>query len=872
MGEVYLGRDLRLERDVAIKVLPDAVARDSERLARFRREAQVLASLNHPNIAQVYGVEENGIAQALVMELVDGETLSERIAKGPVPTKEALTIARQIAEALEAAHDQGIVHRDLKPANIKIRSDGTVKVLDFGLAKLTDAAPAASGSHALSVSPTLTSPALLTGAGMLMGTAAYMSPEQAAGKAVDRRSDLWAFGVVLLEMLTGRAVFQGETISHVLAAVLKDEPGLDSLPDRTPPAIRQLLVRCLQKERKHRLDSATVARLEIDDVLAGRVSAPPAAAAAASPRAASAIPWALAALLLTALAVISFVHFREAAPQRASSVRFTLGPPDGTRFTTEAAVAGVIIPAIAPDGQRLAFAAEDTNGRSYIWVRAFDSLEPVRLDATEAGIPGCWSPDGHTLAFMADRKLKRIDIAGGAPSTLADVAVWRGCAWGSGDVIVFGPNTSGPLFEVPAGGGAVTAATTVPAKSSIAGHRFPAFLPDGRHFVFVAWNYRDAGVQIHLGSLDDVTLDRTLVEASSYGAYANGHLLFQSGAVLKARPFDAGQLAFTGAAVTVADHVRASPSVTGLGSFAASASGTIVYEGGADDDERRLGWLDRMGKQLSVLGDRANFIGLSMSGDRRFAAVNIGGGGGVNGNTWIYDLQTGQRSLAMSGTYDSGFAWSPDGRSLIYRKDGEIYRQAIGGGVPEAVVRDPLNKFPMSVTSDGKVLAYFAVGDPKTGADIWTIADPFTTQAATPHPLIQTSANELMPQFSPDGRWLAYVSDESGQSEVYVTPFPGPGRRQQLSKAGGEGPRWRADGRELYYISSGRLFATLVTPAGSDLQFGPTTTLFPLKSSGQDHGFDVSADGQRFLATLPPENTQSPAITVVQHWTSGLSK
>ena len=870
MGEVYRARDTRLNRDVAIKVLPDTLAGDPERIARFQREAQVLAALNHPNIAQIYGFEDFQQTHALVMECVEGPTLADRIALGPVPLDEALAIARQIADALETAHEQGIIHRDLKPANVKVRADGTVKVLDFGLAKLADAGAASgSGSGPLSMSPTMMSPVMATGAGVILGTASYMSPEQAAGKAVDRRADLWALGVILLEMLTGRQVFGGETISHVLASVLKDDPDLSKLHASTPLPIRRLLRRCLEKDRRRRLDSAAVARIEIDDAQRSPGDAQQHVSARKPAIWVRSLPWALAAVLVAAFATVAVLRLGERSGDPLL-VRFAISPPDRGRFVVEEGLAGVVVSAISADGTQIAFPAAGADGKARIWLRTLSSVTARPLDNTESGLPGCWSPNGSSLAFYADRKLKKLDISGGVPVPLADVAIWRGCAWSQGGVILFGANASGPLSRVAESGGPVTAATVLDASTGEAGHRFPALLPDGKHFLYTSWNYRENGVKIHVGALDEPASSRTLLDATSYAVHSDGYVLYQSGSLLRARPFDAKTLAFTGEAVTAADHLMSSPTVTGLATFAASPKGWLLYQGGYTGDTQRLVWLDRSGRPLQTLGEPAEFVGLQLSPDRKSALVNVGA---IAGNHWIYDTHSGQRTLAVRDMSDSGLTWSHDGRMIFFRKGGDIYRQSLDGGSAALVLKDAFNKFPLSMSPDGKALVYFAVGDPRTGSDVWILPNPMGPPGVSkPFAFLRGEGNELGPQFSPDGRWIAFYSDESGRSEVYVAPYPGPGRRRQISPAGGDSPRWRPDGKELFYISAEqKLVATEIRLGATDIETGAARALFDLASGGQNLVYDVSADGQRILAATPG-SIVPPELTVVQNWRGGLKK
>ncbi len=866
MGEVYRARDTKLNRDVAIKVLLPAVANDPDRLARFSREAQVLASLNHPNIAHIYGVEDADGTRALVMELVEGPTVADRIVQGAIPLDQALPIAKQIAEALEAAHETGIIHRDLKPANIKVRPDGTVKVLDFGLAKAMD--PTASSIASATMSPTLSMHA--TQAGIILGTAAYMSPEQAAGKPVDKRSDLWAFGVVLLEMLTGRPVFGGETISHVLASVLKDEPDWAALPANTPAPIRRLLRRCLEKDRRRRLESAADARLDIDEALAAPSVEASAGSVAAQPAAwRRALPWALASALGLAV-VLQWAPWRE-APATPPSVRFQI-PTPGTSaaemFTLSA------------DGRYLAFIAS-TGGPNALWLRDMEVLESHALAGTDGARYPFWSPDGRYLGFFAEGKLKKIAVAGGPPQTLCDATEGRGGTWNRDGVIVFSSGPTSPLFRVSAAGGVPAPVTTLVAGGSAGGHRFPVFLPDGVHLLYSVGSDQPDSAGLYLGALEGGTPVRLLPDVTN-ALYAppaarggRGYLVFRREETLMAQPFDAKTLKSTGEMFPIAAQVPTSVN-SGFGAFSVSAS-ALAYRTGGAISNRVLVWMDRAGKRLGAVAKPGAIGGVpTLSPDETTAAVGIVSGS--QSDIWLQDLK---RDVIGRFTFHPGVnvnpVWSPEGNRLVFAREElgsysfDIYQKAAAGNGQEILLlRAGVNGFPLDWSPDGKWILYAQTGQ-KTALDLWLL--PLEGDR-TPIPYLQTPFNETARNgaFSPDGRWIAYQSDESGQNQVYVQTIPASGAKYQISTAGGTQPTWRRDGKELFYVSTDQKLMAVSIALGARVEPGTPQALFPVSQVGPVTGYAPSRDGQRFLVNVPAgaEGVAAPPITVVLNWTAGL--
>ncbi|MDA2914415.1 protein kinase, partial [Acidobacteriia bacterium AH_259_A11_L15] len=596
MGEVYRARDERLNRDVALKLLPEAFAQDRDRLARFQREAQVLASLNHPHIAAIHGLEESGGLHCLVLELVEGETLAERVQKGPLPVDEALKLCRQMADAVDAAHERGIIHRDLKPANVKVTPEGTVKVLDFGLAKAFE------GERAMvdiSKSPTLSQAA--TQAGVLLGTAAYMSPEQAKGKPVDKRADVWAFGCVLYELLTGKPVFAGETVTDIIAGVVRVEPDWKTLPADTPASIRKLLRRCLEKDVRRRLQAIGEARIVLEDTLAGtaeEAAAPVAALEAPKPAWRRALPWAAAAVLAVGLGLVGFSYYR-ATLQEARVVRSFIPAPPDTMFDLEAANPGPV--AISPDGTKLAFTARDPNGEILLYVRALDSLTALPLPGTQDAAYPFWSPDGRMLGYIDTRegKLKKIAASGGPPLALCDASNGKGGAWNREGVIVFTPEAGTPLYRVAAAGGEPQALTKLNQQRGENSHRFPQFLPDGRHFLFFARAGRGENA-ILVGSLDGME-PKLILRTDFHARYASGHLLFLRQNTLMAQPFDPDKLEFTGDAFPIAEDVEALGGAW-RGVYDVSENGVLVYRTGQGGQGTELHLVDREGKLEKKLG------------------------------------------------------------------------------------------------------------------------------------------------------------------------------------------------------------------------------------------------------------------------------
>jgi eukaryotic-like serine/threonine-protein kinase len=854
MGEVWKARDPRLNRDVAIKTSQMQFS------GRFQKEAQAVAALNHPNICTMYDVGPN----YLVMEYIEGATLAEQIQQGPVPLDEALAIAKQIADALEAAHEKGIVHRDLKPANIKIRPDGSVKVLDFGLAKSGEAQEV-----------TADSPTMMPGtlAGMILGTAGYMSPEQARGQAVDKRADIWAFGVVLYEMLTAKRLFDGPTVTDSLAAILTREPDLTLTPERA----RRLLARCLEKDPKKRLRDIGDASALLDE-----------------PRQASSLPeqanglshhkaWvAAAALFAVSTAALAFVHFREKPPV-ARVVNATLLPPDDTEFDFRGALA---LPALSPDGTRIVFGARAKDGRAQLYLRRLDSPAAQPLPGTEGAAFPFWSPDSRWVGFGQIDKLKKIDIQGGPPVTVTDVAEgsFRGGSWSPQGVIVFGTNAGGSILRVAAAGGKVDRATIPePAKGSARPPNFvyPWFLPDGRHFLYTSQQPGD--IPVRVGSLDEPGKPgKVVAQAQSDAVYAQGHLLYLRENTLMAQPFDPNRLETTGEALPLAEGVPTFVQPSRGAAFTVSAGGLLAYQSGATRSQSRLVWKDRQGKTLGTLGEAPGQIAnLTLSPDgKRLAVSMVDNASTANSNIWIYDTARGiPTRFTFGSTVDRFPVWSPDGNTIYFgssrRGPVDLFRKASNGAAAEELaLADPENKWPNSVSPDGQLLLYHS-SSKKNRDDLWVLPLAPARSGGKPEPrvFVQTPFDEGFGQFSPDGRWVAYDSTESGEREVYAAPFPGPGGKRQISSGGGGFPAWRRDGKELFYmIRDGRLMAAEVSETNGTLEIGRVQKLFDgLGVTNGGSSYAVTADGQKFIVVENAAATTRP-LTLVENWTAALRK
>ena len=871
MGQVWRATDSTLGRQVAIKILPDAFATDPERLARFEREAKTLASLNHPHIAAIYGFEKSSAMHALVMELVEGEDLSQRIARGALPLDEALPIAKQIAEALEAAHEQGIIHRDLKPANVKVRPDGTVKVLDFGLAKAMEQGSGIGdqGSAHLANSPTITSPAM-TMRGMILGTAAYMSPEQAAGKPVDKRSDLWAFGAVLLEMLSGRPAFSGETVSHVMASVLKSEPDWTALPAETPATIRRLMRRCLEKDRKRRLADASDARLDIEEALADPRQVVSAPAPTPTKPWMSALPWALFGV--TAVVAVALLARGTTAPDPATRL-VSRALIDFPQFAFSGARLGNLF-ALSPDGTRLVFAG-NPDGRNKLYLRSLDQFEATAIPGTEEGSQPFFSPDGGSIGFFAGGKLKKVSLAGGAPVSLADAPNPTGGSWGEDDTIIFGPDLRG-LMKTSAAGAQPQRVTERQAASGL--HGAPLLLPGGKAVVFTNSESSLVRPAVDVVSLETGKLSR-LFEDGCCPAFAQttGHLIYAhstSGAMFAA-PFDPERPTVVGESARVMDGVMAG----GLngGQFATSLSGSLVYLTNTAVNERSFVWVDRAGRATALDFDKRTYGLPSLSPDGRRVATGVYDGLNPK-EIWVGDLDRGTMNrLVTDGSLNAAPIWTPDGSRVAFASRREATVQNIywtladGSGVTERLTTGEFNEVPTDWSPDGKTLAFYET-NPTSGYDLRTLA---LDRERTVKPLVATPFNEMGARFSLDGRYLAFLSDRTGRQEVYVQPFPGPGEPRQVSTDGGTEPVWARNGRELFFKQGEKMMVVDVTLAPTFTASRPRLLFegryeVSFLVSGMRF-YDVSPDG-RFLMVKSDTPTTPRQLHLVVNWFEELKR
>ena len=876
MGEVYRARDEKLNRDVAIKILPVAFSRDPERLLRFEQEAQAAGALNHPNILSVYDVNTHDGAPYVVSELLEGESLRDRMAGVALPQRKAIEYALQIAHGLAAAHEKGIVHRDLKPDNLFITRDDRVKILDFGLAKLVQAADENKAQTDVPTRKVHTDP------GTVIGTVGYMSPEQVRGQPVDHRSDIFSFGAVLYEMLSGRRAFRGDSAVESLNAILKDDPpDLAESSAKMNPALEMIVRRCLEKKPERRFHSTDDLGFALAALTASSDSSVKTMTVPAVTQNKSGagrfgllrnqwLGWGVAGASVLALG-LAWVYFARPSTFDARVMRLSILPPEKATLMAGQA------PTVSPDGTHLVFVVTDASGRTVLYLRALDSLAAQPLTGTDGGILPFWSPNSREIGFFAGGKLKKIDIAGGQPVTLADAPVPRGGSWNQDGVIIFTPAPPAPTLRISASGGEPTPLSVVDVPNGLFPRSFPQFLPDGRHYLFLIGGSRKMGSRfVMIGSLDSGET-KTVLTNDFTAVYAKpGYLLFRREAKLMAQKFDADRLELSGDPFPVAEQIGFD-GLTFQTLVSASDQGVLAYQSlGAG--KTQLVWFDREGKRPGVAGTPGDYSDLSLSpDDKRLAFFQVDPDTG-NADIWLMDLASGAPSrFTFDPAVDFTPVWSPDGERIVFASLREgapnlFQKMANGSGQEDSLYKSPLAKLPSDWSTDGRFILCGTV-DPKTRWDLWVLSVADHRWES----FLQTPYNESRPKLSPNGRWIAYESDESGKKEIYVQSFPASGAKWQISVSGGSQPRWRRDGKELFFLGGDRkVTAVEVNTDAPTLAHGAPRALFETRiSKGEDrpgNQYVVTSDGQRLLVNTVAEEGAYTPINVVLNWTAGLKK
>ncbi len=876
MGEVFRGRDTKLGRDVALKVLPAELSRDPDRQARFEREARVLASLQHQNIAAIYGLEEADGQPVLAMELALGEDLSNRLLAGPLPLNEIEKITRQLAMGLEFAHEKGIVHRDLKPANVKVAGDGQVKILDFGLARAFGVEKSRESGASESFHPTITQ--ALTGAGTVLGTAAYMSPEQARGYEVDRRSDIWAFGVILYEMLTGQRLFEGETATDTLAAILHKEPDWDALPDEAPALLVQICQRCLVKDPQHRLRDIGEARVALEgstsSVLGLSVDSLAAIEMPEFTRSRGKLPWILAAGLVVALAAVGFLGVTGVLgpkPAPIPVVRSTIHLPESLSLDLNPASPGPV--KVSPDGRYLAFTATDSGGQNMLYVRALDEMEPRAIPGTETAAYHFWSPNSRTLAFFTDGgNLERVDINGGPVVTIGKADNGKGGSWGEDGTILFAPNHIASIHRISADGGTPEPVTDLQGDTEVRSHRFPQWLPDGRHFLYIAVD-RSGGSgrvdsSLRLASVDG-TVSRVLMPCQSSATYSGNHILTVHDNILMARPFSLETLDFTGPSRPICDKVLAIPAAH-LSVMSAVDTDVMAFaSGGGGFGNSRMFTMDRDGDNSEPLGDPLMTIGLEISPGGDHVALAFPDRQRGTFDIWILEIARNlQTRFTFATETELGPVWSPDGKWLAYSSDASgrqnVYRKPVfGTGSAERVFESANDCYVSDWSRDGATICYTEIDSSGTMRLGLFDFGPDGGQRT----YRETTYNQLRGSFSPDGGWLAYMSNETGAYEVFVESIVPGGGRWRVSSEGGLHPRWATAGDRLYYLSpGGDVLATDLRQESGGIRFGQTTTITQGVEVGNVNNYSENRSDGSLLVLKMAQNRENSMLSLITGW------
>jgi serine/threonine protein kinase len=877
MGEVYLAVDSKLDRKVALKFLPAQMTAQPDARARFLQEARAASALNHPNICTIHDIQEHDGQLFIVMEHVDGQTLRDK--RATLSPKQVLEIGAQVADGLAAAHEHGIVHRDIKPENIMIRKDGIVQIMDFGLAKLHGATR-------------------LTKEGSTIGTAGYMSPEQVQGLDTDHRSDIFSLGVVLYELLTEQMPFKGMHDTAIMYEIVNiDAAPPSALRPDIEPELDRILLECLDKDKDERYQSAKELAKDLrryrrssDRSKISRVSTvrpalsttdrvktdirPVAAEPQSSP---TKLPWIVSGVLAIAVLAMGWLHVSR-KEHESETVRFAVPAPESLNLAVEGA--GTL--AMSPDGKRLAFIGADSLGQTHLWVRSTNNFNSEKLTGTENAHYPFWSPDSRFIGFFADAKLKKIDVTGGPALTLCDLVSGRGGTWNKDGVIVFAPTPSSGLSRVSAAGGVPVALTAIDTASGQSTHRWPWFLPDGNRFLYYvrigpgAGDSKDDSVRI--GSLDGST-DQALFQSSANACFANGHLIFLRERTLMAQPFDPASSQFEGDPVPLAEDVYADIGYSNV-AVGASENGTLAFQSGASALGSNIVVYNRDGVQVDTLGEPGSYFDCDLSPDDRYFAVQLVDPATSNPDIWVYDINRRIKSRLTFAAGEDGYpAWSPDGAyvyfSAVRQSALDLYRKpSTGAGTEELIFQSSPTKWLMDCASDGRNLVFISPTITSVGDDLWILPlGPDGKAAGEPHEFQKTEFDEDDASFSPDGRWLAFASAETGEYEVYVRPFPGPGGKWQISSKGGDFPRWRKDGRELFYISAGNnMMSVDVDGRTESLTVGEPKQMFPVRAPQANKPYDVSADGQTFYVVTREAGFAASWINVVINWNGELAK